>query len=97
MSYAVAATISEGTAILRPRSGIGEPPPGPRTIHNVLVAILRHYPGGLTSGEMRAVLQRPPFSYTAQEQTQVDRRMRELCYWFPVTKINADMGTRYQL
>lgn len=95
--YSVTRSRKKAAVIGAPSPGIGKPPIGPTPFHQTLATILRASRRGLTSGEMRAVLQNPPFSYTPAQQTQVDRRMRELPNWYPVKKVRVGVEVRCTL
>lgn len=59
----------------------------PGHIHRKMVELLRQYPDGLTSGEIRAKLNLQP-----DEQAQLDRRRRDLKKWFNVEKRKLGNG-----
>jgi hypothetical protein len=53
----------------------------PGAIHRKIIELLRAHPGGLTSGQIRAKL-----NLAADEQSQLDRRRRDLRQWYILEK-----------
>src|SRR4051794_39305547 len=68
----------------------------PGGIHRQIVDILKQYPEGLTCGQVRCELEKA--GLRADEQTYLDKRMRELPRWFQINKIQTVLmlGTRRQ-
>lgn len=64
----------------------------PGAIHRKMVDLLRQYPEGLTSGQLREKLGLDP-----ADQAQLDRRRRELRNWYEVQKKSSSGHTRYVL
>lgn len=64
----------------------------PGIIHRRIVELLRQNPAGLTSGQIRAKLNLAP-----GEQSQLDRRRRELRKWYILERRQAGTEWRYTL
>ena len=65
-------------------------PRKPGAIHRKMAELLQENPGGLTSGQLREGLGLDP-----AEQAQLDRRRRELRYWYEIDKKTAGGRTFY--
>jgi 5-methylcytosine-specific restriction endonuclease McrA len=62
----------------------------PGAIHRKMAELLRQNPSGLTSGQLREKLGLDP-----TEQAQLDRRRRELRYWYDIEKKTSGGETLY--
>ena len=62
----------------------------PGAIHRKMAELLRQNPHGLTSGQLREKLGLDP-----TEQAQLDRRRRELRYWYDIEKMTSGGQTLY--
>ena len=62
----------------------------PGGIHRKMAELLRQNPKGLTSGQLREKLGLDP-----TEQAQLDRRRRELRYWYDIEKTTSGGQTLY--
>src|SRR6266446_6704593 len=59
----------------------------PGTIHLRIVGVMRRFPEGITSGQIRQELEKD--GLRAEDQTHLDRRKRDLKKWFVIQKTKA--------
>src|SRR6266446_9969327 len=59
----------------------------PGTIHLRIVGVMRRFPEGITSGQIRQELEKE--GLRPEDQTHLDRRKRDLKKWFVIRKKKA--------
>src|SRR5947208_11788476 len=61
----------------------------PGKIHLQIIEILKRFPDGITSGQIRQELERE--GLRPEDQTHLDRRKRDLKKWFVIEKIKSSV------